>query len=150
MVYVCFRKASAVDVLIAIAVIFAMSFIPAGYVLFLTEERSTNSKHLQLVSGVKPVVYWVASFVWDMVSYSETTDRRKYVIALIWHLTNAIKKQASFCVVYLWFDMTVTKICLSTASLCIVKLCVVSIQMTLSKFVVMAHSIYRYAESYHH
>jgi len=63
-----FRKASAVEVLISIAVIFAMSFIPAGFCLFLTEERSSNSKHLQLVSGVKPVIYWVATFFWDMVS----------------------------------------------------------------------------------
>ncbi|CAD5112216.1 DgyrCDS1449 [Dimorphilus gyrociliatus] len=62
-------RASAVDVLIAISVIFALSFIPASFVLFLIDERVSNAKHLQLVSGVSPVVYWLSTFAWDMLSY---------------------------------------------------------------------------------
>ena len=54
--------------LIAISVIFAMSNVPASFIMFLCEERASNSKHLQLVSGINPVVYWVANFTWDMVS----------------------------------------------------------------------------------
>ena len=54
--------------MVAISIIFAMSFIPAAFVLFLIEERKSKSKHLQLVSGVKPVVYWVSNYTWDMVS----------------------------------------------------------------------------------
>ncbi|KAL3869286.1 hypothetical protein ACJMK2_041989, partial [Sinanodonta woodiana] len=60
---------SAVDVVIAICVIFAMSFIPASFVMYLIEERASNSKHLQFVSGVNPVTYWVTNFFWDMVNY---------------------------------------------------------------------------------
>lgn len=44
-----------------------MSFIPASFVLYLIQERVTKAKHLQFVSGVSPVVYWVANFFWDMV-----------------------------------------------------------------------------------
>uniref|UniRef100_A0A3P9H206 Uncharacterized protein n=1 Tax=Oryzias latipes TaxID=8090 RepID=A0A3P9H206_ORYLA len=45
-----------------------MSFIPASFVLYLIQERVTKAKHLQFVSGVSPLVYWVANFFWDMVS----------------------------------------------------------------------------------
>ena len=56
------------DVLIAISVIFAMSNVPASFIMFLCEERASNSKHLQFVSGINPVIYWLANFTWDMVS----------------------------------------------------------------------------------
>ncbi|KAM4739857.1 phospholipid-transporting ATPase ABCA1 isoform 1-T1 [Anableps anableps] len=61
---------TSVDVLVSICVIFAMSFVPASFVLFLIEERVSKAKHLQFVSGVKPVLYWLANFVWDMLNYS--------------------------------------------------------------------------------
>uniref|UniRef100_A0A3P9L2N4 P-type phospholipid transporter n=1 Tax=Oryzias latipes TaxID=8090 RepID=A0A3P9L2N4_ORYLA len=57
------------DVVVSICVIFAMSFIPASFVLFLIQERVSKAKHLQFVSGVNPTVYWVASFVWDICNY---------------------------------------------------------------------------------
>lgn len=56
------------DVLIAIFIIVAMSFVPASFVLFLVYERYTKAKHLQFVSGVDAVIYWVANYFWDMVS----------------------------------------------------------------------------------
>ncbi|XP_055359678.1 retinal-specific phospholipid-transporting ATPase ABCA4-like isoform X2 [Betta splendens] len=61
---------TSVDAVVAICVIFAMSFIPASFVLYLIQERVTKAKHLQLVSGVSPLVYWVASFFWDMINYA--------------------------------------------------------------------------------
>ncbi|XP_069042006.1 phospholipid-transporting ATPase ABCA1 isoform X2 [Lepisosteus oculatus] len=62
--------ATSVDVLVSICVIFAMSFVPASFVLFLIEERVSKAKHLQFVSGVKPIVYWLANFTWDMCNYT--------------------------------------------------------------------------------
>lgn len=59
----------AIDVVIAICVIFAMSFIPASFTMVLIEERASNSKHLQFVSGVNPFMYWVTNFFWDMINY---------------------------------------------------------------------------------
>lgn len=57
------------DVLIAIFIIVAMSFVPASFVLFLVYERYIKAKHLQYVSGVNAVIYWVANYFWDMCSY---------------------------------------------------------------------------------
>ncbi|XP_052776388.1 phospholipid-transporting ATPase ABCA1-like isoform X2 [Mya arenaria] len=57
------------DVVISICVIFAMSFIPASFTMYLIEERVSNSKHLQFVSGINPVMYWVSNFCWDMLNY---------------------------------------------------------------------------------
>lgn len=37
--------------------------------MYLVEDRVSKSKHLQLVSGVNPIVYWMANFSWDLVSY---------------------------------------------------------------------------------
>ncbi|XP_004390763.1 ATP-binding cassette sub-family A member 2 [Trichechus manatus latirostris] len=54
------------DVVIAIFIIVAMSFVPASFVVFLVAEKSTKAKHLQFVSGCNPVIYWLANYVWDM------------------------------------------------------------------------------------
>ncbi|XP_036935188.1 retinal-specific phospholipid-transporting ATPase ABCA4a isoform X3 [Acanthopagrus latus] len=61
---------TSLDAVVAICVIFAMSFVPASFVLYLIQERVTQAKHLQFVSGVSPLVYWMANFLWDMVNYS--------------------------------------------------------------------------------
>ncbi|KAI4890960.1 hypothetical protein NFI96_031544, partial [Prochilodus magdalenae] len=60
---------SSTDMVVSICVIFAMSFIPASFVLFLIQERVSKAKHLQFVSGVNPAGYWVANFTWDMCNY---------------------------------------------------------------------------------
>ncbi|XP_041125605.1 retinal-specific phospholipid-transporting ATPase ABCA4 [Polyodon spathula] len=64
---------TSVDAVVAICVIFAMSFIPASFVLYLIQERVTKAKHLQFVSGVSPTVYWISNFFWDMLNYSVST-----------------------------------------------------------------------------
>lgn len=62
-----FRMTTSVDVLVSICVIFAMSFVPASFVVFLIQERVTKAKHMQFISGVQPFLYWLTNFVWDMV-----------------------------------------------------------------------------------
>eukprot|EP00794_Sanderia_malayensis_P015936 gene15936-17537_t len=57
------------DVVIAIFVIIAMSFVPASFVIFLVTERVSKAKHLQFVSGVDPITYWLTNFLWDMCNY---------------------------------------------------------------------------------
>ncbi|XP_007606208.3 retinal-specific phospholipid-transporting ATPase ABCA4-like, partial [Cricetulus griseus] len=59
---------TSVDAVIAICVIFAMSFVPASFVLYLIQERVTKAKHLQFISGVSPTTYWLTNFLWDIVS----------------------------------------------------------------------------------
>lgn len=53
----------------AVCVIFAMSFVSASFVMFLIEDKVSGSKHLQFVSGVKPVIYWIGTYTWDLVNY---------------------------------------------------------------------------------
>ncbi|TRY62479.1 hypothetical protein DNTS_007141, partial [Danionella cerebrum] len=61
---------TSVDAVVGINVIFALSFVPASFVLYLIQERVTQAKHLQFVSGVSPLVYWTANFFWDMINYA--------------------------------------------------------------------------------
>ncbi|XP_057649320.1 retinal-specific phospholipid-transporting ATPase ABCA4 [Chionomys nivalis] len=61
---------TSVDVVIAICVIFAMSFVPASFVLYLIQERVTKAKHLQFISGVSPTTYWLTNFLWDIMNYA--------------------------------------------------------------------------------
>nr|KAF6346092.1 ATP binding cassette subfamily A member 7 [Pipistrellus kuhlii] len=61
--------ASSVDVFIAICVVFAMSFIPASFILVLIEERVTGAQHLQFMGGLSSILYWLGNFFWDMCNY---------------------------------------------------------------------------------
>ncbi|XP_059372109.1 phospholipid-transporting ATPase ABCA1b [Carassius carassius] len=60
---------TSVDVLVSICVIFAMSFVPASFVVFLIQERVNKAKHMQFISGVQPYLYWLANVLWDMCNY---------------------------------------------------------------------------------
>ncbi|XP_060256842.1 retinal-specific phospholipid-transporting ATPase ABCA4 isoform X2 [Ovis aries] len=63
---------TSVDAVVAICVIFAMSFVPASFVLYLIQERVNKAKHLQFVSGVSPTTYWLTNFLWDIMNYTVT------------------------------------------------------------------------------
>eukprot|EP01004_Peranema_trichophorum_P008954 NODE_76_length_3938_cov_31.290170_g64_i0.p1 GENE.NODE_76_length_3938_cov_31.290170_g64_i0~~NODE_76_length_3938_cov_31.290170_g64_i0.p1 ORF type:complete len:1259 (+),score=201.13 NODE_76_length_3938_cov_31.290170_g64_i0:498-3779(+) len=53
----------------AIIILFPFTFIPANFASFLVKERNCKSKHVQLVSGVNVIAYWMASYVWDLMLY---------------------------------------------------------------------------------
>ena len=59
-----------VNLFVAIFVIIALAFVPASFVVYLVEDRVNKSKHLQLVSRLNPVVYWVSNYLWDLVRFS--------------------------------------------------------------------------------
>lgn len=69
----CICRLQGTDVVIAIFIIVAMSFVPASFVVFLVAEKSTKAKHLQFVSGCDPVIYWLANYIWDMVSRTQAS-----------------------------------------------------------------------------
>ena len=54
---------SMVDLTTSINIIIALSFVPASFILYQVNERTTKSKHLQFVSGASPTVYWLATYV---------------------------------------------------------------------------------------
>uniref|UniRef100_A0A1I8FY36 ABC2_membrane domain-containing protein n=1 Tax=Macrostomum lignano TaxID=282301 RepID=A0A1I8FY36_9PLAT len=58
-----------VSAMTVVSIIFALSFIPASFVLFLISERTTNAKHLQFVSGINPTTYWIVNHIWNLLNY---------------------------------------------------------------------------------
>ena len=56
-----------------------MSFVPASFVVFLVMERTTKAKHIQFVSGLSPVLYWLSNYIWDFVSFPK---ERKFYFAM--------------------------------------------------------------------
>jgi len=48
----------------------AMSFLAGYFILIPIRERICGSKHLQYISGVKPLIFWVTSFVTDFMQFA--------------------------------------------------------------------------------
>jgi len=46
---------------------FSMAFVSAFFMIFYIKERVSKAKHLQIVSGVEVVPFWLSAFVWDLV-----------------------------------------------------------------------------------
>lgn len=57
------------DIGISLTILCAFSFVPAGFVIYIVRERITQEKRLQYVCGVKPFLYWFASFFWDILYF---------------------------------------------------------------------------------
>lgn len=54
---------------IAECVLFGLSCLVASFCVFHIRERSSGAKHLQKVSGVSSIVFWMANLIWDMLHY---------------------------------------------------------------------------------
>jgi len=48
---------------------FGLAFLVGSFVVFVVNQRSNKAKHSQFVSGVDAVGYWLAAFVWDLLSF---------------------------------------------------------------------------------
>jgi len=55
--------------LAAIFISIAFAFIPASFIHYTVEETKMKTKHMQLISGVSPVAYHMANFIWDQINY---------------------------------------------------------------------------------
>jgi ATP-binding cassette subfamily A (ABC1) protein 1 len=64
-----FNSRVVIDLFVSIFIMFALAYIPAGFLLHLLEERENSFKQLQFISGVKPYIYWLANYVWDLFNY---------------------------------------------------------------------------------
>ena len=53
--------------LIFISICFTL--IPANFVTIIIRERENNSKHLQIISGISLLSYWVNNFIFEIVKY---------------------------------------------------------------------------------
>ncbi|KAJ7376779.1 hypothetical protein OS493_032513 [Desmophyllum pertusum] len=54
---------------LAILLAFAVAFLSASFVPFLVNEKSSKAKHLQFVSGVDAISFWLATYSWDFINY---------------------------------------------------------------------------------
>jgi ABC-type multidrug transport system ATPase subunit len=54
----------------ALFILIPYCYIPAAFVVFVVKERACKSKHLQLVSGVRISMYWVATYMFDCFLFS--------------------------------------------------------------------------------
>jgi len=52
---------------VAVIIAIAFAFMPANIARVIVQERQSNSKHLQIISGVPLPVYWISNFIWDFV-----------------------------------------------------------------------------------
>ncbi|XP_050422689.1 phospholipid-transporting ATPase ABCA1-like isoform X2 [Adelges cooleyi] len=48
----------------------SQALVCALYVLYAVKERQSGVKLMQNIAGVKPTAYWIASLLWDWISYS--------------------------------------------------------------------------------
>ncbi|KAJ9460711.1 ABC transporter A family member 1 [Diplonema papillatum] len=59
-------------VIVGIFIMIPFTFIPSNFVSFVVKERECKAKHVQVVSGVHVVAYWMSSLVFDILSYCLT------------------------------------------------------------------------------
>ncbi|VDP52286.1 unnamed protein product [Schistosoma mattheei] len=57
------------DYLLSLFLILALSFIPASFISLPVYERNNNSKHLQILSGLLPSIYWSINYINDYITY---------------------------------------------------------------------------------
>jgi ATP-binding cassette subfamily A (ABC1) protein 3 len=48
---------------------FSMAFVSAFFIIFYVKERVSKAKHLQIVSGVEVLTFWLSSLVWDLIFF---------------------------------------------------------------------------------
>ncbi|KJE88968.1 ATP-binding cassette sub-family A member 1 [Capsaspora owczarzaki ATCC 30864] len=60
---------SAASLSLGFNVLFGLSFLASSFILFLVQERASKAKHLQFISGVDAVSYWLSTYLWDLTNY---------------------------------------------------------------------------------
>ncbi|KAI8797159.1 ATP-binding cassette sub-family A member 3 [Biomphalaria glabrata] len=48
---------------------FGMAFLASSFVLFLVKEKTVKAKHIQFVSGVHAVNFWLSTLCWDLINF---------------------------------------------------------------------------------
>jgi ABC-type multidrug transport system ATPase subunit len=62
-----------ITVVAAIFVLIPFTFFPANCVAFVVKEREVKSKHIQNLSGIKTLAYWLATYIFDNLTMLITT-----------------------------------------------------------------------------
>ena len=48
----------------------ASALLSASFALFLVRERENASKNVQMISGAPVSVFWLSTFLWDLLNFS--------------------------------------------------------------------------------
>jgi len=67
---------------IGMFIMMPFTFIPSTFVSFIVKERECKAKHAQMIAGMSTLVYWMANFLFDIVS-SLITNFLAIIIFLI-------------------------------------------------------------------
>uniref|UniRef100_T1IGZ9 ABC transporter domain-containing protein n=1 Tax=Strigamia maritima TaxID=126957 RepID=T1IGZ9_STRMM len=54
---------------VAFNLVFGASLLASSFVIFVIKERQTKAKHLQFISGINTISFWLSSFVWDYINF---------------------------------------------------------------------------------
>ncbi|XP_070557065.1 uncharacterized protein [Ptychodera flava] len=54
---------------VAVTIVIAFCIVPPCFLMFVVMENLNGIKRLHLVSGMKLWIYWIASFLWDIINY---------------------------------------------------------------------------------
>ena len=85
----------------AFAVCIAMAFVPATFAAFLVKERADKGKHLQLISGVSPIAYWLSALLWDLVNFV-LPFALVMLVLLVFDVTSLLGESVGVTVLVLW------------------------------------------------
>uniref|UniRef100_A0A8W4FGX7 ATP binding cassette subfamily A member 16 n=1 Tax=Sus scrofa TaxID=9823 RepID=A0A8W4FGX7_PIG len=55
---------------VALSLAFGMALVVSSFCLQTVTERTTKAKHIQFVSGVYLLTYWLAALLWDLIYFS--------------------------------------------------------------------------------
>lgn len=61
------RQATANAIFIVFVVAIGFALIPASVVSFILHEREKNLKHMQVISGMNLIAYWLSNLIFDMI-----------------------------------------------------------------------------------
>ncbi|KAK5965792.1 hypothetical protein GCK32_011699, partial [Trichostrongylus colubriformis] len=90
-----------------VLIVLVLCVIPAGFTVFLVEERVCDAFHLQLVSGLSRRTYWLTGYVFDMSIYiiSVIAILLIYVIFDVKEFAYSFEALCSFFLVFLLYGL---------------------------------------------
>ncbi|KRZ43378.1 Retinal-specific ATP-binding cassette transporter, partial [Trichinella pseudospiralis] len=59
----------AAEMALSVSILIAFCSVTAGVCLFIVEDRSSECKHLQFVSGMRRWLYWILNFIFDLIIF---------------------------------------------------------------------------------
>uniref|UniRef100_A0A4X1V841 ABC transporter domain-containing protein n=1 Tax=Sus scrofa TaxID=9823 RepID=A0A4X1V841_PIG len=64
------NKPQPLPLYVALSLAFGMALVVSSFCLQTVTERTTKAKHIQFVSGVYLLTYWLAALLWDLIYFS--------------------------------------------------------------------------------